>query len=270
MFDSLLCQVRNVVAELRARTRPVFADLELFCAFVGYPRSGHSLVGSLLTAHPEAVIAHEYNALKHLSDGATRHQLLLGILDKDRAFLAAGRNQNGYNYRVPGQWQGRWRRLRVIGDKKGAATSSKLRREPDLLDSLRETVGLPLRLIHVARNPFDMMTTRALARGLSLEHAIASYLRHLPVVASSVERYRSCFLELRFEDFVAAPEAHLRQLAEHLTLPADPAWLESCRARIFPRAKKTRLKVRWTPAQIERVLAAIAPWPMFRDYTFAD
>ena len=37
----------------------VFDDVEAFCVFIGYTRSGHSLVGSILDAHDEAVIAHE-------------------------------------------------------------------------------------------------------------------------------------------------------------------------------------------------------------------
>jgi hypothetical protein len=32
--------------------------------FVGYSRSGHSLVGALLDAHPEIPVAYEANALK--------------------------------------------------------------------------------------------------------------------------------------------------------------------------------------------------------------
>ncbi|UGS35133.1 sulfotransferase [Capillimicrobium parvum] len=37
----------------------MFDDVEAFCVFIGHTRSGHSLVGSLLDAHHEAVIAHE-------------------------------------------------------------------------------------------------------------------------------------------------------------------------------------------------------------------
>ena len=39
-------------------------SVEAFCIFIGYPRSGHSLLGSLLDAHPEMVIAHELDVLR--------------------------------------------------------------------------------------------------------------------------------------------------------------------------------------------------------------
>jgi hypothetical protein len=34
-------------------------QLRAFCLFIGYPRSGHRLIGALLDAHPDVAIAHE-------------------------------------------------------------------------------------------------------------------------------------------------------------------------------------------------------------------
>ena len=33
--------------------RALFDDLKTYCMFLGYPRSGHSLIGALLDAHPD-------------------------------------------------------------------------------------------------------------------------------------------------------------------------------------------------------------------------
>ena len=35
-------------------------NVEKFVFFVGYARSGHSMIGSVIDAHPDMVIAHEY------------------------------------------------------------------------------------------------------------------------------------------------------------------------------------------------------------------
>jgi len=43
-----------------------FDNVDRFVMFVGFPRSSHSLVGSLLDAHPEACIAHEMDVLKYV------------------------------------------------------------------------------------------------------------------------------------------------------------------------------------------------------------
>ena len=34
----------------------MFDDLKAFVMFVGYPRSGHSIVGALLDAHPHLTV----------------------------------------------------------------------------------------------------------------------------------------------------------------------------------------------------------------------
>jgi hypothetical protein len=44
----------------------MFDDVKAFLLFIGYPRSGHTLIGSLLDAHQNMAVANEYNVLKHL------------------------------------------------------------------------------------------------------------------------------------------------------------------------------------------------------------
>ena len=51
------------------RLRHDFDDVRGFVIFVGQPRTGHSLVGALLDAHPNALIAHELDALKYVAAG---------------------------------------------------------------------------------------------------------------------------------------------------------------------------------------------------------
>ncbi len=41
------------------KNRKIFNGVETYCMFIGYPRSDHSIVGALLDAHPNIVIAHE-------------------------------------------------------------------------------------------------------------------------------------------------------------------------------------------------------------------
>ena len=41
-------------------------SLRAFCIFVGYPRSGSTLVASMLGAHPDVVLGHEADVLGHI------------------------------------------------------------------------------------------------------------------------------------------------------------------------------------------------------------
>ena len=69
----------------------LFSDLETYCMFLGYPRSGHSLVGALLDAHPDVIIAHELDVLKYIGEGCGRPQIYSLLLENSQAAREGGR-----------------------------------------------------------------------------------------------------------------------------------------------------------------------------------
>ena len=73
------------------KNRELFDDIETYCMFIGYPRSGHSLIGSLLDAHPNAIVAHELDALRFVGAGFGKHQLYELLLDNSRRYAQRGR-----------------------------------------------------------------------------------------------------------------------------------------------------------------------------------
>jgi hypothetical protein len=91
-----------------SRDRRMFEQIDACCLFIGYPRSGHSLIGSLIGAHPHAVIGHELDLLKYVYARFGRVQLCHLALESSRAFTEAGRRWSGHRYAVPGEWQGRF------------------------------------------------------------------------------------------------------------------------------------------------------------------
>src|SRR5436190_10521519 len=111
----------------------LYEALSAYCTFIGQARSGSTLVGALLTAHPEVAIAHELDALKYVQHGISRNQLFALLLRHDRMFIEHGAHAQEFHYLVPNQWQGRFQKLKVIGDKRAAATSMRLRESPELL-----------------------------------------------------------------------------------------------------------------------------------------
>ena len=136
-------------------------QIESFCLFLGYPGSGHSVIGALLDAHPEVVISNEIHVLRLMQAGIPAERLFRMIAENARIFAFTGRYWSGNRYAVRGQGQGRYRQLKVIGDKKGAGTTSQLNKHRDLLRVLSGRLGKPLRVIHVYRNPYDNIATIA-------------------------------------------------------------------------------------------------------------
>ncbi|MGH7966379.1 MAG: sulfotransferase, partial [Candidatus Binatia bacterium] len=73
------------IAQESRNEAPLFSQIETYCAFIGYPRSGHSIVGAMLDAHPQAVIAHEMGALHYVQVGFDRLRLYHLLLQNTRA-----------------------------------------------------------------------------------------------------------------------------------------------------------------------------------------
>jgi hypothetical protein len=246
-----------------------FASIDTYCMFIGYPRSGHSLVGSLLDAHPNMVIAHEVDALRCLSagfDGPTIYHL---ILEGAREFTANGRVWNGYNYHVPNQWHGRYQSLKVIGDKKGGASSLYLLDRPELLDRLRETVPVAMRFVHVMRNPYDNIATISRMHEVDLTVAIDGYFSMTRSVAQVREKVGAeAVFDIYSEDLIAQPQPLIRDLCTFLGQPVDDAYLDDCASIVFKEPRKTRDGAGWTPALLADVRARIAEVPLLQRYSY--
>ena len=156
--------------------------------FVGYPRSCHSLVASLLDAHPHMAIAHEYDLVRRWNEwtpvdqsnrtfvfnmifNITRTQALYGLRSAvPGTALASARN--AYSYGVPNQWNGNYKGfIQLIGDKHGGRTSKYLSQEGsskvkvDIFQEISNKLKLPLVFVHVMRNPYDNIATMALKQG---------------------------------------------------------------------------------------------------------
>ena len=253
------------------RRRRQLGSVEVFCIFIGYPRSGHSLLGSLLDAHPEMVIAHELDVLRLVAAGWSRRALYSRIVDHDATFTASGRQWFGYDYRVPGQWQGRVSHLRVIGDKKGGITTERLGARPDLLDRLRGTVGVPVRLVHVIRSPYDNITTMARRSGQDLEHAAGRYFDLCATVARVKQEVPEAdVLDVRHEAFVTDPRAELARACRFLGVEASSAYLDACTGAVFSAPRQTRADLAWAPSLVDHVAAQAARYEFLGGYSYAE
>jgi hypothetical protein len=239
--------------------------------FIGYPRSGHSVVGGLLDAHENVIIAHELNALKFVEAGCTREELYWLLLENSRRCAQHGRQWGEYRYEVPGQWQGRFSELKVIGDKKGGASSTLLGRKPELLDTLRRVVSARLRVIHVTRNPYDNIATMARKNTHDLKGAIRLYFELCEVnrrMGNSAGGDN--VLYLRSEDVIADPARELKRVCAFLGVSAPETYLAACARTVAPSAHRTREQTKWPAPARARIEAGIAQFKFLRGYGFVS
>ena len=243
----------SVAVRARAR-RHEGAGPAACCLFIGHPRSGHSAVGSVLDAHPDALVAHRLDAVRYIGRGYSPAMLTGMIAGNVRRFTRGGRRLTGYSYAIPGSWQGRVRELRVIGDQEGRLTALRLARDPTALDAFERRWGMPVKLLHVTRNPYDNITTWALRRMSDLEATIEAYFGICREVASVAEhRGGEGIRQVRHEDFLARPRELTTELCGFLGLETEREHLDQAAALLYPTPHRSRHAQRWPPHLIERV-----------------
>lgn len=269
--------------------RKIYQNISTYCMFVGYPRSGHSLVGSLLDAHPDIIIAHELDALDYFRQGFSRQQVYHLILENSHQFATAGRKWSGYSYEVPNQWQGKFRNLQIIGDKKGGKTTRDIGLNPQLLHSIKEKINVPIKFIHVTRNPYDniskirhknkeLMRLVAQKQGRkadqdidSLSAAIRAYFFLCETVQfMEKEVDKNNWLDIRQESLIADPIGVLRKLCAFLDVEPKEDYLQDCAQIIFTSPHKARHQSNWNQELIELVRNEMKRFEFLTGYSFAE
>jgi len=174
-------------------------------------------------------------------------------------------------YAVAGQYQGRYRELRVIGDKKGDGSSLMIQRDPTLLPRLEARLPMPLRILYVTRNPFDNISTAGLRgrRDRPLGDAVAGFKRRYAVSERIREQpIPGRFLDVRSGEFVADPTGELDRICSFMELGASRDYLEACANIVNNRPSVTRGRVEWSDEAIEAVNRLIDRHDFLAGYSF--
>ena len=257
--------------------REQFQNIKNYCIFIGYQRSGSSLVGALLDAHPNAVIAHELNVMQYFEAGFNKNQIYHLLKENSQEYGQQGRNWSGYSYQVPNQWQGKYKEIEVIGDKKAALSAIRLAKKPQLLKQISNTVGVPLKIIHIVRNPYDNIATmykksdRRKTKVLSFRETIEYYFS----LCSDIQKIKQLVakdsvFDLRQENLIDNSIDTLQELCRFLALETDDNYLQDCASIIFQSPRKTRETIDWKSEDIEFVAENIRDYDFLRGYTFAN
>lgn len=295
---------KPLLKELPVLNQSTVDQVRTFLFFVGYPRSGHSIVASCLDAHPEAIVAHEFNvfgkllhpeAVRELSNRSVLYSALYqNSLHQSQAGWRSGqeqyRSKKGYTLEVnaTGSWQGRFQRLTVIGDKSGGLTTHVYRDTPKLfveaLTTLQRTVGVPMKVLHVVRNPFDIVATKLLYRlsemkgrrgNFSLGSPVTN-TRHVMQAIKSLEAEAEAVskvigkltvLTVQSEQFVLDTKATLKRICGFLNLECPDTYLQMCDSVVYDKPSRSRSVVMWNRATRDYVEELISRYPFFSQYS---
>lgn len=279
-----------------------FSEVECFVQFAGFPRSGHSIVGSILDAHEHCVVSHELDAMGLVAADFSLSEIAALIRENSSDFTRNDRFWNGFCYKVDGGMHGTASRMRVIGDKKGDWATRRCAQQPALLERLRRRAGKKaVKWIFVVRNPFDNIATMSMRKGalydrLRIQSSNAEHFRTRlserrgTEIASSirtdmVEDYAGLcqgvatmkrrepandWLEIRHEQFIAQPREVLQRIIEFLGLDDTENFVERAARIVSPHPHRSRFELDWPPALSSRVIELINQHDFLSNYSFDD
>ena len=145
--------------------------------------------------------------MKHLLSGVTANNIAESIVINSAIFKKNGREYTGYDYSIDGQYQGKVKRLRILGDKKGNGTIRIIRKYPEVLTLLGK-FNVPVKFIHVIRNPYDNIATRAKRNNTSLRFAAKGYFANMEVITRITQNTNFEVQHILLEDLIYKPNPH--------------------------------------------------------------
>tara|TARA_B110000881_G_C18582589_1_gene522700 strand:- start:1203 stop:2021 length:819 start_codon:yes stop_codon:yes gene_type:complete len=257
-----------------------------FLLFIGTPRSGHSIIGAILDAHPNAIVSHELHALQKISQGWTGNQLLKGIFETSAKQAAEGRSQSQkdhgenylqnatptgmeyrFDYAIPTQYQGRViGPIKVIGDKKGGGTTKILSDHPDLLTKLNTMIMCQIKIIYLVRNPYDNIATMSFRSGNSLVSQIEKYRLYIENVHEILGMVQHECLTIFQEDFIENPRKQIGLICEWLNLEPIPSFIEDASSIVYKSPHQSRSRVEWGDIESDEVEKIISKWSVLSRY----
>ena len=311
---------------LRSLPTDVINKVEKFVFFIGYPRSGHSIVGSFMDAHPHMVIAHEFKLFKKLRNLnevqeidqiellQSKHYLFDSLYNSSIGAVTSGwrskdKNVKNYTLSVDSPWLGKYDRyISVIGDKSGGKTSILYSQEPEQFTAhyqqLKKTLGIPIKVIHCIRNPYDMVSTNALYRAgdirnnekfvtnfklwmskLKYREFTKAQFNDENILNWSIDLFKNQTIAVvKIADLVGAqnvlnihnsnlvndPNSTLTKICCFLEVKCSPEYLRSCSEKVFKSTSKSRKLVAW-PQRLRDIMDnLIKTYTFFHRYSFSS
>lgn len=243
--------------------------MKYFLNFMGYPRSGHTLVAAILNANPNVICSNQQNVYS-LMENMDKQQLLNVVYNasdigyfKDTTRIVS----------VPKQ------EITVIGDKTGHRTVEILKGKPFRLGQLKEIINVPFKWIHVVRNPYDNLATWGLlnyqnkmknGQKTTPRIELDSVIKKYSLLNETISKLRKSedVLTVNHEYVITRMHNTLEEMANFLGISFDPQWRDNVRATVWKRPRITRNKLAWTAIQKQTVAKIIERYPWLNGYVF--
>jgi len=228
--------------------------INTFLFFLGFPRSGHSIIGALLDAHPNCIISHELNAFSLMSKGFSFYNICSLIILKSKMYSMFNFKRGGYKYQIKDQYQGKVTKLKIIGDKKGGGTTDLFDKQIIDIDKISKFIPFDYKSLIVIRNPFDNIATIAIKSfNSNINDALDFYRKKAKTIERLITVLENKHLIVYHEKFIEEPQKELEKILDFVNLSKDSSYLQSSVEILYDKPNLSREKLKWNQTQINAI-----------------
>ena len=282
-------------------TKEVVNNVKKMLIFAGHQRSCHSIVGSIIDAHPNVIMAPMFNPfvayLDSPEDLPAKEKLFQKFYDAaQRSMRANGlrnRDSKGYTLAVEGLYQGMFKdKVDVIGSI--GANSRIYFQHPEefhtLFNIMHKEVGVPIYVIRVIRNPYDIIATASLyeyydnqevldlkkqqsegklKNRVHLDEQLEKFSRQYFTLLKGSEGVVSLghhHFDVSCEDLIVKPKGIIMDICDFLQLECSEDYVTKCAAKVFPSKSTTRKIVEWPSDILKYIETSAKGYPYLKKY----
>lgn len=281
-----------------------YKTIDTLLFFVGYPRSRHTLMASLLDAHPHMIVANENNLFYRLKNGKKyeRSQMFDTLIEGSKGFLKGGKgivmkgnlqNTSHFGFWMEGYWQGSYDKyIKVIGDKTAWMNSGVFRSTtPEdvtkLVDDIEKKYRVKVKFIHMMRNPFDIVSTIVLRNTKEkggrfkdhsqkvddpklLEESMERFFNWAQGSAIAREVLGDKLLDVDGLKLVNKPIEYMSKVCQFIEIACSDEYLMACAEVVDSTPSTTRDWVVWSKEHKNRMYSEFEKYPFLAHYSFDD
>ncbi len=241
-------------------------DFKTFCLVIGNSRSGSTILGSIVDAHPNAVVANETMASQSFWRGMSKSDILREIIENSSANYRSGRQSEDYQYQIGASPESK-SSVCVYGDKIWNPATLLLHGDYDLISRLENQLAARVVLIASIRNPFDTIATMHRRSQAPIKDRIRWFFMHCEALAAIEEKTaQSDFLISYHEQLIDCPNEEISRICRALMLPVNDQHLTNVKRLLYRRPSKSGAALDWKLAEVEEVLERMQRFPFLTVY----
>jgi hypothetical protein len=245
--------------------------MNTFLSFIGYPHSMHRIASAILNANPNVHCSNRLDILNNFNMSDSKMKLFSSIqehsLDQDNWKDIIQINHVPKN------------EITVIGDDSTYRNTLSISNNPRILGQFKQYIVIPIKFIHVVRNPFDSIASWARIEYISKsgkgiettqEKEINIVINEFKKLNETISRLKISenILTINFEYLITRMHNTLEEMSKFLDIEFHPFWRDNIRNGMPKKPTITRKQVNWNTYQLLEVQKIIDSYEFLKGYNY--